>query len=107
MTKLLVFQNKADASVKIAQVEKDLGYPRESFSLGPGIRPRAEEVRSVRYSDIEESSDSTQFAIPVEKMLEPRLSESEKARIVEVDLKAWAEPLSAAEVLIEEEAVKP
>jgi hypothetical protein len=106
-TKLLVFSTRADGLSKLSQVEKDLGYPRESFSLGPGIRPRPEEVRSLRYSEIEESNDSTQFAIPVEKMLEQRLSDAEKARVVEVDLKAWAKPLTASEVLIEEEAVKP
>jgi len=107
--RLVIYADKAAALTRISQIERDLGFPRESISHGTGIQPKPGECRAERYADLVESADSKSWGIPIDSYGEATLSAGVKSRIAEVDLATWAKTAVLEAVAEEsiEAAVKP
>ena len=105
-TRLVIYADKLTAQSEIARIESTLRYPRDSVSYGVGIPPRPGECRALKYADLVESADGKSFGVPIDSVGEATLSAPAKARIVEVDLTAWAKPEAAAEAVVEEAVLR-
>jgi hypothetical protein len=78
--RLVIYADKAAAESRITQIERDLGFPRESISHGTGIQPLPGECRAERYAELVESVDGKSFGIPIDQYGEATLSQSVKGR---------------------------
>jgi hypothetical protein len=104
--RLVIYADKAAAESRITQIERDLGFPRESISHGTGIQPKPGECRAERYAELVESVDGKNFGIPIDQYGEATLSRTVKDRIAEVNLDTWGKLSAVAEEPIAEELIK-
>ena len=105
MAEHVVYADKTAAINRIAQIERDLGFPRQAEPRGPGIHGLPEESVATKYADLLESVDGRSYAFPVDAMGKTVLSEAIKARIQDLDPKTWAKPLVAEEAIAQAEEV--
>ena len=104
--RLVIYADKPSALARITQIERDLGFPRDSISHGTGIQPKPGECRAERYAELVESVDGKSFGIPIDQYGESVLSQSVKTRIAEVNMDTWGKLNAVAEQPTAEEVIK-